>query len=71
MRAMAKGAKKRSQRRKGKNKPRPAWLPDKSEVVKETTFRSPKGTQYRILTTTEMDIYDRPTRKKQKKTRMK
>ncbi|MGC2774653.1 MAG: hypothetical protein WA418_03345 [Bradyrhizobium sp.] len=37
-----------------------AWLPDASSVVGEKALISPKGRKYRVLTTTELDPYDRP-----------
>jgi hypothetical protein len=35
-------------------------LPDPKSVIAEKTFISPKGNNYRILTTTETDPYDSP-----------
>jgi hypothetical protein len=67
MTVMAKRKKKRGQRTQSKDDPSRAWLPDKSSVVSEKTMLSPKGKKYRVITTTEMDPYDRPENGKEKK----
>jgi hypothetical protein len=60
-----------AQRRKGtlssgRGKAAPS-LPKPESVISEKTFTSPKGTRYRILTTTEMDPYDPPLQGKTKR----
>ena len=67
---MAKRKKQHSQRAPGKTTARD-WLPDKHTVIEEKTLISPKGAQYRILTTTETDPYDPPQTGKGKKGRTK
>jgi hypothetical protein len=47
------------QGRKRSRAPNPG-LPDKETVISERTLTSPKGTRYRIITTTERDPYDPP-----------
>ena len=45
---------------RGARRKRRTGLPDDTSVVSEKILRSPKGTSYRILTTTEVDPYDEP-----------
>jgi hypothetical protein len=47
------------QGRKRSRPPNPG-LPYKKTVISERTLTSPKGTRYRIITTTEKDPYDPP-----------
>jgi hypothetical protein len=55
------GDSKAPRRRRGQAaRKRKAWLPEKSSVIEEKALVSPKGRKYRIVTTTEMDPYDRP-----------
>lgn len=42
-------------------------LPDKETVIGERTFVSPKGKHYRIIKTTERDVYDPPEDKDKSK----
>ena len=51
----------------GRRRKRRAGMPDEASVVSEQTFTSPKGTVYRILTTTEKDPYDRDGRKRKRR----
>lgn len=44
-------------------------LPAPESVVGELEFISPKGNRYRIIKTTEMDAYDKPTPQKGTKKR--
>jgi hypothetical protein len=45
----------------------PAEIPSKASVVATETFTSPKGTTYTILETNQLDPYDDPEEKKEKK----
>jgi hypothetical protein len=40
---------------------------DPDSVVSESTFTSPKGNKYRVITTDEMDPYDKPEKPPKKK----
>jgi hypothetical protein len=43
-------------------------LPNPHSVIVQKTFRSPKGTKYRILKTSERDAYDSPEGSHKKRT---
>jgi hypothetical protein len=42
-------------------------MPNEASVLSEKTFTSPKGKQYRIIKTDEMDPYDAPAPPKEKR----
>jgi hypothetical protein len=44
-------------------------MPNEASVLSEKTFTSPKGKQYRIIKTDEMDPYDAPAPPKAKRRR--
>jgi hypothetical protein len=61
--------KRRDRKRSVKRAPKPpTGLPDPRSVVASKTFQSPKGSQYRILKTTERDPYDPPVGSNKKPT---
>lgn len=62
----ANGEKRRSSSgRPRSKKPRPG-LPDPASVLSEKTFASPAGRSYRILRTSERDVYDAPAKTESK-----
>ena len=55
--------------RKGTAKPRRTRrdIPNKASIVATETFTSPKGKQYTILQTNQMDPYDVPNESRRKR----